>query len=169
MVFDILILAVFPGLVVLAATSDMFTMTIPNRLCIALVAAFFPAALLSGMPLESIGWHVGCAVLALLVTMMLFASGVFGGGDAKLTAGIVLWLGPVLSLDFIILAALFGGALTAILVGMRQLPLYAMTEHMPWANRLLSKKVGIPYGIALSGAAMIVYSQSPWFAMAIAS
>ena len=168
LLLNVLVLLVFPGLVLLAATMDMFTMTIPNKLCLALVAAFFVAVPAAGMPLADAGWHVLAALAALAATFLLFASGVFGGGDAKLTAAIVLWLGPALALDFVLLVALFGGALTAILVTMRAFPTYTATINSPWAARLLSSEVGIPYGIALSTAAMLVFVQSPWFTAAIA-
>lgn len=161
---EMLVLVVFPGLVVLAATMDMFTMTIPNKLCLALIAAFFLAAPIAGLPLATIGWHVVAALLALGLTFLLFAGGVFGGGDAKLTTAIVLWLGPTLAFEFLLVAALFGGLLTGILVLMRSFPVYTASIQSPWAARLLSSEVGVPYGIALSSAAMLVFSDSFWFA-----
>ena len=164
---QVLVLAVFPGLVLLAATMDMFTMTIPNKLCLALGAAFLVAAPLAGLPLATIGWHGLAALIALGVTFLLFAAGVFGGGDAKLTAVIVLWLGPALAMDFALLAALLGGGLTAAIMLVRAFPSYTMAIESPWAVRLLSPKVGIPYGIALSSAAMLVFVRSPWFAAAV--
>ncbi|MBO6675447.1 MAG: prepilin peptidase [Rhizobiales bacterium] len=167
MVLQFLVFGVFPGLVLLAATMDMFTMTIPNKLCLALVAAFFAAAPFIDLSLSIVGWHVCAALIALAITFLLFASGVFGGGDAKLTAAVVLWLGPSLALDFALLAALFGGILTAGLMVLRAFPSYTVSVESPWAARLLSTEVGIPYGIALSTAAMIVFVQSPWFAAAI--
>lgn len=165
---EILVFFVFPGLVVLAATMDMFTMTIPNKLCLALVAAFFVAVPFAGLPLITVGWHVAAALIALTVTFLLFASGVFGGGDAKLTTGIVLWLGPTYALDFAILAAILGGLLTAFVVISRSFPTYTAAINAPWAVRLLSSDVGVPYGIALSSAAMIVFTKSAWFTAAIA-
>lgn len=167
-ILQLLALGVFPGLVVLAATLDMFTMTIPNKLCLALIAAFFIAAPASGMALETVGWHVLAAGIALGLTFILFAAGMFGGGDAKLTAAIVLWLGPSLAIEFALLAALFGGLLTTALVLMRSFPTYTAAIQSQWAARLLTVNVGIPYGIALSSAAMVLFSQSPWFAAAIA-
>jgi prepilin peptidase CpaA len=161
------VLGVFPGLVILAAATDMFTMTIPNRLCLALVAAFFLAVPFAAMPIETVGWHAAAAIAALAATFVLFAAGVVGGGDAKLTAAIVLWLGPGLALDFALLAALIGGVLTAFLLGLRYIQPHFAQIDAPWAARLLSSNVGIPYGIALSAAAMIVFVQSPWFAAAI--
>jgi prepilin peptidase CpaA len=168
MMIQFFVFGVFPGLVFLAAAMDMFTMTIPNKLCLALVAAFFAAVPFAELPIATVGWHVGAALIALAITFLLFASGVFGGGDAKLTTAIVLWLGPTLALDFALLAALFGGLLTAGLMTLRAFPSYTISVESSWATRLLSSNVGIPYGIALSAAAMIVFVQSPWFAAAIA-
>lgn len=168
MILDFLVLGLFPGLVVLAAATDMFTMTIPNKLCLVLVAAFFIAIPFADLALYDVAWHVAAALIALSVTFLLFASGVFGGGDAKLTAAIVLWLGPNLALDFALLAAIFGGVLTATIVLLRVFRTYAVNINAPWAVRLMSSEVGIPYGIALSAAAMIVFTSSPWFLAAIA-
>ncbi len=168
MALEILVFGVFPALVVLAATMDMFTMTIPNRLCLALVAAFFAAAPLAGLSIETVGWHALTAFIVLAITFALFAMGVFGGGDAKLSAAIALWLGPTLVFDFALLAALLGGVLTLVLVSMRSLHAFTVTFKDGWAGKLLSHDVGIPYGIALSTAAMLVFAQSFWFLAAIA-
>lgn len=165
---QLLVLGIFPGLVVFAATMDMFTMTIPNKLCLALVATFFVAAPVAGMSLETMGWHVLASLLALGLTFILFAGGVYGGGDAKLTAAVVLWLGPALAIEFALWSALFGGLLTTTLVLLRSFPYITASIYSPWAARLLSTEVGIPYGIALSSAAMLVFASSPWFAAAIA-
>lgn len=165
---EFFMLGMFPGLIVLAGTMDMFTMTIPNKLCLAIVAAFFLAAGIAGLPLSTLGWHVVAALIALGITFLLFASGVFGGGDAKLTAAIVLWLGPTLAIDFALLAALLGGVLTVGFLVLRSFSTYTAAINSPWATRLLSSNVGIPYGIALSGAAMVVFANSPWFLAAIA-
>ena len=165
---EILVLAIFPGLVMLAGTSDLFTMTIPNKLCLALVAAFFIAVPLSGMSLETMGWHVATAMLALAVTFSLFAAGVMGGGDAKLTAAVLLWLGPGLALDYLVVSAMFGGILTLGILMMRGPATAIATAHIPWATRLMADETGIPYGIALSSAAILVFPQSAWFQAAIA-
>ena len=41
MIKDLLILTIFPGAMALAAATDFLTMTVPNRIAIALVAGFF--------------------------------------------------------------------------------------------------------------------------------
>ncbi|MEM6712548.1 MAG: prepilin peptidase [Pseudomonadota bacterium] len=143
-------------------------MTIPNKLCLALVGSFFAAAMLAGLSLETIGWHALASIVALVVTFGLFVLGVFGGGDAKLTAAIALWLGPSLAFEFALLTGVLGGALTLAVLVFRANRHYLIAINAPWATRLLSADVGIPYGIALSGAAMIVMTQSIWFKLAIA-
>lgn len=164
---EILILVVFPGLVLLAATTDMFTMTIPNKLCLSLVACFFVTALLTGMPLETLGWHVALAFAVLLATFAMFAGGFFGGGDAKFSAAIVLWLGPGLALEFVLVSAVLGGMLTMTLLMLRSAQVYVPAYYPHWATRLLSNDVGVPYGIALSAATMILLPEMGWFQMAI--
>ena len=52
MIKDLLILAIFPGAMVYAAAIDLFTMTLPNRLTLALAVSFFVVASLVGM-----GWY----------------------------------------------------------------------------------------------------------------
>ena len=41
MIKDLLILTIFPGAMAFAAATDLFTMTVPNRIAIALVGGFF--------------------------------------------------------------------------------------------------------------------------------
>jgi prepilin peptidase CpaA len=42
------------------------------------------------------------------------------------------------------------------------MPLPAALAGSEWAKRLYQADAGIPYGIALAGAALIVYPQSEW-------
>src|SRR5690606_680258 len=58
MIRDLLILGLFPAAMVFAAVSDLLTMTISNRLSIALALGFFAVAALVGMPLADVGYHV---------------------------------------------------------------------------------------------------------------
>ena len=54
MILDIVRLSLFPALMAFAAASDLLTMTISNRVSLALVAGFLALALLSGMALHDI-------------------------------------------------------------------------------------------------------------------
>src|SRR6202022_2007973 len=59
MLADAIRLLLFPALMAFAASSDLITMTISNRVSLALVASFFALAVMWHMPLAEIGMHVG--------------------------------------------------------------------------------------------------------------
>jgi prepilin peptidase CpaA len=162
MVADAVRLLLFPALMAFAAWSDLFTMTISNRISLILVGGFSVLAVWSGMPLGQIGMHVaaGCAVL--VVTFAFFARGWIGGGDAKLAAATALWLGFEQLLNYLTIASLLGGVLTLLIMRFRLMPLPAMLAEQEWAKRLHRMDAGVPYGIALAMAALMVYSDTPW-------
>ncbi|WDR00649.1 prepilin peptidase [Devosia sp. J2-20] len=86
-------LLLFPTGMALAASSDVLTMKISNKLVLAITAAFFIIALAVQLPLQLLGMHVMCALAVLCGGFALFALGWIGGGDAKLAAATALWLG----------------------------------------------------------------------------
>ena len=164
MIKDILILTIFPGAMALSAASDFFTMTIPNRLVLALVLGFFVVAPLAGLGWSDIGLHLALALAALAFAFVLFSFGWIGGGDAKLFAATCLWLTPEIIPAYGIYAALVGGALTVLLLVWRSLPLPSMLTSQGWLMRLHSPKEGVPYGIALAAAGLLVYRETPFVA-----
>lgn len=155
-------LLLFPALQAFAASSDLLTMTISNRVSLILVAGFFVLALVVGMSPVTVASHIGAGALVLFVAFVFFTQGWIGGGDAKLAAASALWLGFDHLLPYLIYASLFGGVLTLILVLGRNLPLPEVLARQPWAARLHSKDSGIPYGIALAAAALTVYPETAW-------
>src|ERR1700749_5005699 len=162
MTLDIARLLLFPALMAFAAASDLFTMTISNRVSLALIAGFLVLALLSGMGLYDILSHIGAGATVLTVAFGCFAMGWIGGGDAKVAASAALWFGFGHLLTYLLYASLFGGALTILLLQLRQWPLpYALTGQA-WLMRLHAKESGIPYGIALAIGALAVYPQTDW-------
>jgi prepilin peptidase CpaA len=164
MIKDLLIVTIFPGAMALAAATDLFTMTVPNRLALALAAFFFVVGPLAGLAWADIGLHVALAVAALAVTFALFSFGWIGGGDAKLFAATCLWLGPEAIFAYSVFAALIGGALTLLLIFWRGLPLPATLTSQGWLVRLHDPKEGVPYGIALAAAGLLVYPYTPFMA-----
>ena len=54
------------------------------------------------------------------------------------------------------LASILGGVLTVALLAVRRYPLPEMLARIPWALRLHAPETGIPYGIALALAALVV-------------
>ena len=162
MLADAFSLLLFPAMMAFAASSDLLTMTIPNRVSLILVGGYFALALALGTPLADIGTHVGAALLVLVISFGFFARGWIGGGDAKLAAAIALWLGFDHLLGYMLYASMLGGALTLLMLQARTLPLPAMLVGREWAERLHKANAGIPYGIALAAAALLIYPETAW-------
>ena len=166
--FDAAILLIFPAMMAFAAASDLFTMTISNRVSFVLIAGFVVLALVTGMPWATIGLHVGAGLFVLVIGFTCFALGWIGGGDAKLAASTALWLGWSQLLEYGIYASLLGGFLTMALLHLRGAPLhppFLMREG--WYARITDEKTGIPYGIALAAAGLILYPNSIWMTGAL--
>ena len=151
------VMVFFPIIMAFAACSDLFTMTISNRASIALVAGFPPLALVLGIPLETVLWHLSCGGGILVLTFSMFCMGWVGGGDAKLAAATAVWLGWQNIFEYGLIAAIFGGVLTLGLLAVRRWPLPIFLMRMPWIARLHDEKSGIPYGIALAAAGLVLY------------
>ena len=165
MLTDAIRLLLFPALMAFAASSDLFTMTISNRLSIALAAGFVLLALVTGMSFPALGMHLAAAALVLVISFVFFTQGWIGGGDAKLAAATALWFGFDYLLDYMIYASLFGGALTLLLLQFRKLPLPGALARQEWIQRLHDQAGGVPYGIALAAAALAVYPQTGWMSV----
>jgi prepilin peptidase CpaA len=153
--------AVFPLLVGIAALKDLTTFTIPNWISIALVAAFYPVALALGAPLGVIGTCTLVGVAGLLVGMVMFAFNWIGGGDAKLLAATALWIGWPAVLPFVLATAVAGGALALLLLQMRSALLRPWMERGPaWMTRLATDGADAPYGVAICAGALFILPQS---------
>lgn len=158
------LLLIFPAAMAFAAVTDLFTMTIPNRVSLALILGFVLAAPLTGMPWPAFFGHVLTAAAVLLFGILMFARGWIGGGDAKLLTMAALWLGHEHLLTYCVLTTVIGGMLASGILIYRSLvpPLWIASQ--PWAMRLHDRKMGIPYGMALAAAALWVYPSTSWFA-----
>jgi prepilin peptidase CpaA len=157
----------FPVCMAYAAASDLFTMTISNRLSLVLIVGFIALAPFTGMNLETVLLHLAAGAVVLLVAFGCFAAGWIGGGDAKLAAVAALWLGLHHVLEFLTLSAVLGGGLTLLLLSFRGAVLPAMVIRQPWVARLHDRKSGVPYGIALAAAALVVYPSSIWMQLIV--
>ena len=155
--FDSLALLVFPLLMIFAALADLFTMTIPNRVSLVLIAAYLLLALYLRLPLATIGLHVSCGLAMLALTFTMFQMGWIGGGDAKLAAATALWLGWPSLFEYGLAASLIGGALTVAILALRHYDLPEKLLSVGFIAKLAEKNGGVPYGIALALAGLIIY------------
>lgn len=161
MSFAIVLTLIFPALAILAAVNDAATMKIPNWISIVLALAYVPVAWLAGISGFDIMISIGIGLGALIIGIALFAFRVLGGGDAKLLAASVMWVGVSGLLPYLLYTALAGGALSLMLLIIRKwAPLMPVVIGPRWIQRLLEPKGDIPYGIAIAVAAICVYPQT---------
>jgi prepilin peptidase CpaA len=162
-VYEFVILTVFPAAVIFAASMDLVSMTIPNRVSIFLFYAFLALAPFANLSLEQFVWHIAAAIVVFVPTMTLFALRMLGGGDVKLLTAIALWVGWDNLLAYVVLAGFCGGILAVGLLVLRTVPLPLVLMQQPWIFRLHKPGGGMPYGIALCAGALVVYPQTIWF------
>jgi prepilin peptidase CpaA len=154
-------LLIFPLCLSVAALSDLFTMTIPNRVSLVLLGSFIVLAPLLGLTWPDIGIHFVGAAIVFCACFALFALNVMGGGDAKLLAASALWFGfdPSL-LTFLVYVAFIGGAVTIVILMIRSQSSAIMAMGLPVPNSLLIAKK-IPYGIAIAIGGFLAFPSSP--------
>lgn len=153
-------LTTFSVLMMYAAYSDLKSYTLPNFISVILMAGFAVIMMILQPPLSAIGWHVGVGAILFVLGFLLFATGLFGGGDVKVIAALGLWLGPVNVLPFLMSMAIFGGILALVLLVFRKIKIpQQWLKHSTIAG-LHSKEEGIPYGVAIAIAAIIEFPKT---------
>ena len=161
-----LMLSVFPAALLIAAANDVYEFKIPNWISVTLAGAFFAAAPALGAPANVMleGLLLGAAALA--VGIALFATRVFGGGDAKLLAAIAPWIGVSGLASFLVNVALAGGMLAVALILFRKSPALPIYAQAPWILRLHQKPKDIPYAVAIAAGGLLSFPQTPCFQLA---
>lgn len=137
------------------AVSDLRHRRIPNLVVLVLVGARFSHALTAALPPSALGAAVAVAVAAFAVGAACFAMGWLGGGDVKLAAAVLLWAGPTLTPLVLTITGAVGivVALTGLLV---QRVEAARPAALPGALAVWSARRGVPYGIGLAAAGLLV-------------
>lgn len=163
MIDQLLVFILLPMLLIMGGVSDLLTMTISNKLCLAMAGLFGVAALWFGLPAEQALMHVAAGFLVLVVCFGLFAAGWIGGGDAKFAAATALWVGFAGLLPYLLMASVFGGLLTVALIYLKAYPIPSLAVRLPFFARLQDRQTGVPYGIALAAAALLVLPDSAFW------
>jgi len=161
---DLLVLTLFPVLVIAAGIGDFLTMKIPNWLNGLIGISFFPVALMAGMPLEQIVWHMAAGLLVLVIAFVFFGFGLFGGGDAKMLAVVGLWLGFGQLNNFLICMVLVGGAMGIVAKVWSWVRMETNARGFESLKHLFKSSIQLPYGIAIAAGALFSFQQSWWIA-----
>jgi prepilin peptidase CpaA len=147
---------------VTAGFMDLAIMKIKNELVLLLLLAYLLLAPFSGLTIIDISCSLAAGFLVLICMLCCFHFGWVGGGDAKLLSVLAIWLGIHNTLSFLLLTAVLGGGLTLLMLGLRQMPLPQNLQSRAWITRLHSAETGIPYGVAIVGAALAMLPQTIW-------
>jgi prepilin peptidase CpaA len=169
MIAQFLLLMALPALLAAAAACDLASFTIPNPLSFAVAGVFILFALALRFSPGALSVHLLAGLIGLAAGFTLFALGYIGGGDAKLFAGIALWLGPHDLLAYTLVAAMLGGFLTLTLLALRQMPLPAGLARQGWILKLHDREQGIPYGVALAAGVFVILPQAEILHLAAAA
>ena len=155
-------ISLFPLLMIVAGAGDALSMRIPNWLTALIAAAFFPMALLTSMPLALFGLHLGVGAAMFAMGFVLFAAGLFGGGDAKLLAVAGLWLGWPDLVPFLVLTVFAGGVLALAVGCWSMINVNSEIKEGPIFKRFGMIKPSVPYGYAFAIGAILAFPQSWW-------
>lgn len=129
-------------LLIVGAIGDIRHRRLPNWLALALLVLGLAFGFASG-GFAALGWHAAHAGVALLVGMALFATGVIGGGDAKVYAGAAAYFPLSAGLQMLLWVTLTGGVLVLSWLVIRRL----MSADKSDRDTIYAK---FPYGVAIA-------------------
>ena len=159
--------AVFLLLLAAVCVSDVRTRRIPNRLVLVIAAFGLAFSLATAPVLPGLGRAAAGLALGLVIWLPLYAFRLLGAGDVKFFAAAAAWLGPGGAVQAALLAALFGGLLSAIwfvrLGGVAYLfvRLAHLTRPTPDAPLAAGGTADrrVPYGVAMAAG----LASAAWF------
>ncbi|MFM9848723.1 MAG: prepilin peptidase [Hyphomicrobiaceae bacterium] len=140
-----------------AIVSDLRRLIIPNWIPVAL-AVTFPIFALVHAGLDRIPAHLAIAAVVFLISLIFFVADWMGGGDIKLLAALMLWVGPGTTPEFLVVMSLLGAMLAIALMIVRS---FSSTVD-PWGQIVVVRRIvelarlgQCPYGVAIGLSALI--------------
>ncbi|WP_053005777.1 A24 family peptidase [Kiloniella spongiae] len=156
---------VFVAFVVLAMLMDLIQMRIPNVLSLAVILLFPVAYLGSNMPTPFFDHLISFGVV-LITGMLLFTFRILGGGDVKFMASLALWTGLDLLPAFVLIMSLVGGLQVVFILVLRKVAPqieFLLARFNIILPEWLQRNGGVPYGVSIGGAVLIVFDQLPFW------
>lgn len=147
---------IFFGGMLHASITDLKHRRIANWTILALLALWLPIALIAELPSEALLGSVAAGVLVFIIGFACFCFGLLGGGDVKLAAVAVLWLGASLTPAYLMLATIFGALIALVFLGIA----YVRRRK---GEAVRTQASMMPYGPALASAAVVLFGESQWF------
>jgi prepilin peptidase CpaA len=137
-VFADALIAILAAMLIVAATGDLRTRTIPNWLNGAIALAAIPFWFVSGLNVwPDMAIQVGVALAVFALFALAFHLGAMGGGDVKMVAALALWLPLGAVIKLLVIMSIAGGVLTVAM----------LVRHRVAQS---GKELEIPYGVAIA-------------------
>jgi prepilin peptidase CpaA len=163
MILPALLFFVFAVPLVMAALKDATSMTIPNKVSLAMLGGFILMVPFTWQGFPELGEHLAVGLTFFAAGFAMFAFGWLGGGDAKLMAATAIWFTWPDAVHYIFYTTLFGAILAfGLIVGRKFIPVRVLTA--PWAYAMFKDETKMPYGLALAAGALMTLPQSAIFA-----
>jgi len=147
----------FLGLLAWAACSDAIEFEIPNTASLGLVLLYPLFVLVNPEPID---WLLALAVCVgvFAISLLLFTSGRFGGGDVKLLTATALWAGPKLILPMLVTMSITGGLLALLVWGVHQVRRHHLAAYgdISLTASEYAAPNRLPYGVAIAVGAGLV-------------
>jgi len=156
--------AAFVLIVLAAAVSDVISYRIPNLLVLALMGAFI---VWGAINYKETAWlsHFGAALICLAAGFVLYQFRQMGAGDVKLLTAVALWTGMSGLIPLLLFMSLSGLFALPLILLARTLVVRAQARNLwkpEWAvPRVLTKKQGVPYGVAIALGAIVTMMIRP--------
>ncbi len=137
-VFADVLVAILAAMLIVAATGDLRTRTIPNWLNGLIAIGAVPFWFFSGLSIwPEMAQQVAVAAGVFVLFAIAFHVGAMGGGDVKMVAALALWLPLGAVVKLLLIMSIAGGVLTAAMM---------VRDRMAKSG----KRLEIPYGVAIA-------------------
>ncbi len=162
----IIILILFSSLMVWAAYSDLVSLTLSNKLCLA-TAMLYIGYLLAiymdgyGLTIQEILISVAFSTIIFMVCVGFFSLGIMGGGDVKLIPAVALWAGAAHIFNFLFITSVVGGLLAAAIIVRNRIKETKYYKSSVNINLSVAKKKSseVPYGVGIAVGGLYVAYQ----------
>lgn len=163
------------GIGVLAAVSDVRSLTIPNAYSVVVMATFFAVfgvMALAGGPQDVFGSllsHLLSAGIMFIVTVILFAVRAIGAGDSKFATACALWVSVPHLPIFIFYMTLGGAVLGAAALYIRKHKPVKAPIKGGWIDQVQGGASKVPYGVAITFGMVIAFLSTGYFSADVMS
>ena len=156
---------------VMSAHADWKGMKIPNLYPALIVGAFFVAFLGTYLSnnheiFPSLISQLLSAGIIFAVTFLLFIAIKFGAGDSKLLTAYALWFPPGMIIPFLFSMSIIGAALSLLAIIIRKVKPFENPAEGSWVQKLQKGESVVPYGIAITGGAIVAFLSHDYFSPA---